>query len=141
MSRGWVPVVNGSMKKAGYLIFGLFALTLPCWFAQAQIQTGALSVAVEPSEAQETTAVTAVYGVTVDDYLPETRYSARDYLQPKVRGAVSRPAFDLPDAFYFIGGPVFLAILLRVLVIFLNGFEEKRKEEQNQVAAEHFNPE
>ena len=43
-----------------------------------------------------------------------------------------RPGFDLPDAFYFIGGPVFLLILLRVLVIFLNGFEEKRKEEENQ---------
>ena len=87
---------------------------------------------------QEKSAVTAVYGVTADDYLPE--HTVADYVQPKTRRAASRPSFDLPDAFYFIGGPIFLLILLRVLVIFLNGFEEKRKEEENQVASEHFNP-
>ncbi|MDF7807311.1 hypothetical protein P4E94_07675 [Pontiellaceae bacterium B12219] len=85
--------------------------------------------------------VTAVYGVTADDYLPTEKYSASDYIRPKVKRRVSRPVFDLPDAFYFIGGPIFLLILLRVLVIFINGFEEKRKEEENQVASEHFNPE
>jgi hypothetical protein len=63
------------------------------------------------------------------------------YVRPKIKKPTSRPEFDLPDAFYFVGGPVFILILLRVFVIFLNGFEEKRKEEENQVASEHFNPE
>ena len=53
----------------------------------------------------------------------------------------SHPAFDLPDAFYFIGGPIFLLLLLRVLVIFLNGFEEMRKDEQRAAASEKVNPE
>ncbi|WP_372795792.1 hypothetical protein [Pontiella sp.] len=89
-------------------------------------------------EKQEPSAVTRVYGLTAEDYLPDT--TPGDFLNPNVRRSASRPSFDLPDAFFFIGGPVFLLILLRVLVIFLNGFEEKRKEEENQAASEHFNP-
>lgn len=73
--------------------------------------------------------VMAVYGISADDYLP-TAESSRNRLRPQVRKAASRPSFDLPDAFYFIGGPIFLLLFLRVLVIFLNEFEEKRKEEQ-----------
>ena len=97
------------------------------------------TVAETAQSGDEQRSVTAVYGVTADDYLPD-RPSADEYLNPKVRRASSRPSFDLPDAFYFIGGPIFVLIFLRVLVIFLNGFEEKRKEEENQVASEHFNP-
>ena len=96
---------------------------------------------LDTAEEQEAPKVTAVYGVTAEDYLPSSQRAAGDYPRPRTRGVVSRPAFDLPDAFYFIGGPIFLAILLRVLVIFLNGFEERKKEEENQVASEHFNPE
>ena len=77
---------------------------------------------------KETARVTAVYGVGVDDYLP-LKEVARQHLRPNVRRNVSHPAFDLPDAFFFVGAPVFLLIFLRVLVIFLNGFEEKRQEE------------
>jgi len=97
-----------------------------------------LSTDPEPVAASQQ--VTAVYGVTADDYLP-VKEIARKHLRPNVRGAASRPSFDLPDAFYFIGGPIFLLILLRVLVIFLNGFEEKRKEEQRQAASQSTNPE
>jgi hypothetical protein len=84
--------------------------------------------------------VTAVYGISADDYLP-TVESAKKRLRPQVRSHASRPAFDLPDAFYFIGGPIFLLLFLRVLVIFLNGFEEKRKEEQRAIASETPEPE
>lgn len=98
---------------------------------------GALSIDAQPVEKES--AVTAVYGVTADDYLPAPESRAENKLNPKVRGG-GRQSFDLPDAFYFIGGPIFILILLRVLVIFLNGFEEKRKEEENQMASEQFNP-
>ncbi len=93
---------------------------------------------VESAEqpAKETPKVTAVYGVSAEDYLP-VKEDARRQLRPEVRKPVSRVAFDLPDAFYFIGGPILLLIFLRVLVIFLNGFEDNRKEEQRMAASEH----
>ena len=37
--------------------------------------------------------------------------------------------FDLPDLFYFIGVPIFLIILLRIVAIFIKLFEEERKRE------------
>ncbi len=77
--------------------------------------------------------VTAVYGISADDYLP-TVESTKSQLRPKVRRAASRPAFDLPDAFYFIGGPIFILLFLSILVVFINGFEEKRKEEMRVAA-------
>ncbi len=72
--------------------------------------------------------VTAVYGVSADDYLPSVE-SARNRLRPQVRSRASRPSFDLPDVFYVIGVPIFIFLFLRILVIFLNDFEEKRREE------------
>lgn len=97
-------------------------------------------LSTQPEEGQAGSRVTAVYGVTADDYLPVHK-TARQHLRPNVRRSSSHPAFDLPDAFYFIGGPIFLLLLLRVLVIFLNGFEEKRKEEERVAASESVNPE
>jgi len=79
--------------------------------------------------------VTAVYGVSADDYLPSVELAQRR-VRPKVRAPASRPSLDLPDAFYFIGGPVFLLLFLRVLVIFLNGFDEKRKEDMDTAPQE-----
>lgn len=94
-------------------------------------------LSTEPAvEEKKESTVTAVYGVTADDYLPSIEV-ARKHLRPNVRKSGSHPGFDLPDAFYFIGGPIFLLILLRVLVIFLTGFEEKRKEEQRAAASEN----
>lgn len=86
------------------------------------------------------TKVTSVYGISTEDYLPSME-EARKRLRPQMRDAASHPEFDLPDAFYFIGGPIFLLLFLRVLVIFLNGFEEKRKEELRAVAKEIVEPE
>jgi hypothetical protein len=93
-----------------------------------QPQTAMLDVSPTQPKPKEVARVTAVYGVGADDYLP-LKEVARQHLRPNVRRNVSRPAFDLPDAFFFIGAPVFILIFLRVLVIFLNGFEEKRQEE------------
>lgn len=130
------------MKRAVQIILCLLIPVLPGNVLAQEGETGdSLSVTALQEQQEQTKKVTAVYGVTADDYLPTPEYSADEYLRPKTRRAASRPSFDLPDAFYFIAGPVFLLILLRVLVIFLNGFEEKRKEEENEVASEHFNPE
>jgi hypothetical protein len=93
-----------------------------------QPQTAMLDVSPTQPKPKEVARVTAVYGVGADDYLP-LKEVARQHLRPNVRRNISRPAFDLPDAFFFIGAPVFILIFLRVLVIFLNGFEEKRQEE------------
>lgn len=75
--------------------------------------------------------VTSVYGISADDYLPAIE-TARRHLRPDVRGAYSHPAFDLPDAFYWVGGPIFIGLFLRVLVIFLKGYEEKEREEERE---------
>jgi hypothetical protein len=103
---------------------------------QDEPQTAMLDVSPTQSEPKEAARVTAVYGVGVDDYLP-LKQVARKHLRPNVRKHVSRPAFYLPDAFFFIGAPVFILIFLRVLVIFLNGFEEKRQEELRMIASEY----
>ena len=93
-----------------------------------------------PKDAEPRAEVTAVYGVTADDYLtPQEQPSYEELKKARKRRGSSRPIFDLPDVFYFIGGPIFLLILLRVLVIFIAGFEEKRKDEENHVASEHLN--
>ncbi len=84
--------------------------------------------------------VTAVYGVSVDDYLPSGG-SVQTRPRSQVRSSASRPSLDLPDAFYFIGGPIFLLLFMRVIVIFLNEFEQKRKEEQSVVTRESWDTE
>lgn len=110
------------------------ALSTPLGLSAQEESGGMLSV--EPTRKPEKTpTVTAVYGVSADDYLPSQEI-ARKQLRPGVRSRKTRPQFNLPDAFYFIGGPIFLFLFLRVLVIFLNGFEEKRKEELRTVARE-----
>ena len=99
-------------------------------------QTAMLDTTPTQPKARQSTRVTAVYGVGADDYLP-SKQVARQYLRPNVRRKVSNPSFNLPDAFFFIGAPVFILIFLRVLVIFLNGFEEKRQEELRMSAGKY----
>jgi hypothetical protein len=122
--------------NVGRIIFGIAvaALLMPC-AAHAQNDTGAAMLSMETTKpaVEKEPKVTAVYGLSADDYLPTTE-TARKHLRPRIRSRRSRPALDLPDAFYFIGGPIFIFLFLRVLVIFLNGFEEKRKEELRVVA-------
>lgn len=122
-----------------YLLFIVWAgLALGARAAETNV---APRLSLEPVAAKaDGSKVTSVYGISADDYLPSVE-SSRKRLRPQMRGAASHPAFDLPDAFYFIGGPIFLILFLRVLVIFLNGFEEKRKEELRAVAKEIVEPE
>lgn len=95
----------------------------------------------QPVAEEQAKKVTAVYGVTADDYLPASEHTPRVYIPPKIRKSTAPPVFDLPDAFYFIGGLIFLLILLSMLVNFINSFEEDRKSGKDKVANEHFNPE
>ena len=124
------------MKNKGYIFtVGVMVLFVSCYKAVAESNNMA-RFSMEPSVvARSQPKVTAVYGVSADDYLPSVA-AAKKILRPAVRSTSSRPSFDLPDAFYFIGGPIFLLLFLRVLVIFLNGFEEKRREEQRLAAAQ-----
>lgn len=122
--------------NAGRIIFGIaVAVLLVPYASSAQNDTGAALLSMEATKpaVEPEPKVTAVYGLSADDYLP-TAETARKHLRPKIRSRKSRPALDLPDAFYFIGGPIFIFLFLRILVIFLNGFEEKRKEELRVVA-------
>ncbi len=130
--------LKGEMKIFTYIILLISVIIIPLGGLAQQEDAGIKPVlSTEPAvEEKKESTVTAVYGVTADDYLP-TIEEARRHLRPNVRRSGSRPGFDLPDAFYFIGGPIFLLILLRVLIIFLNGFEEKRKEEQRATASEN----
>jgi hypothetical protein len=108
-----------------------------CTIADNQEVPGMLSTEPSKSQPVKKSNVTAVYGISADDYLPSARMEdARNELRPKVRTSRSRPALDLPDAFYYAGAPVFMLLFLRVLVIFFNMFEEMRKEEQRKIAAE-----
>ena len=128
---------DDGMKKIELLVVLVGLLVFPL---SGLGQDGGIQPMLDTSptnpQSEEVKSVTAVYGVGVDDYLPPKEV-ARQYLRPNVRSRKSRPAFDLPDAFFFIGGPVFLVIFIRILVIFLNGFEEKRREEQRMAASEH----
>jgi hypothetical protein len=121
--------------KWGRIYFGIAAMVLLTPYVScAQDEAGAAMLSIEAtSSPKQESRVTAVYGLSADDYLPGVE-SARQHLRPKVRSRKSRPTLDLPDAFYFIGGPIFIFLFLRVLVIFLNGFEEKRREELRTVA-------
>jgi hypothetical protein len=123
------------IKVVYILFFGLVVLLAPV-YTEAQESNSMARLSMEPTKAPVVEPkVTAVYGISTDDYLPALDKS-RKQLRPNVRPATSRPSFDMPDAFYFIGGPIFLLLFLRVLVIFLNGFEEKRREEQRRPNAE-----
>ena len=123
----------------------IFSLGITLVFAEAAWAQDAtmdsmLSTAPTASSNESARVVTAVYGISADDYMPTTE-SRRNQYKPKVRRSKSRPSFNLPDAFYFIGGPIFILLFLSVLVIFINDFEEKRKAEMRAIARETMDPE
>jgi hypothetical protein len=124
------------MKKAVFMFsIVVVALMLPRVASTQDVASNAMLSTAPTGSVTEEPRVTAVYGISADDYLP-TVESAKSQLRPKVRRSSSRPSFDLPDAFYFIGGPIFILLFLSILVVFLNGFEEKRKEEMRTAARE-----
>ena len=47
-----------------------------------------------------------------------------------------RVKFELPDLFYFIGAPIFLIILLRVIAVYIKLFEEEREREIRDISLE-----
>ncbi len=108
--------------------------------AQETNQEISLRVEMPRNEASSEPKVTAVYGISADDYLLTTA-EIKKLARPSVRSDPSRPSFDFPDAFYFIGGPIFALLFIRVLVIFLNEFEEKRREELRKARPDVPNPE
>ena len=118
------------------LVLGLFVFCGASFsVAQGTNHVDFLSANPETRTIVATPKVTSVYGVSADDYLPSIT-TLKKQARPNVRRAASHPAFYLPEAFYFIGGPIFLILFLRVLVNFLNGFEEKRREEQRRAVLE-----
>ncbi len=122
------------MRLNGIFLGIAVALALMPCVSVAQDEMAMLSMDA-PAKPKEEPRVTAVYGVSADDYLPNIE-SARKRLRPKVRSSASRASLDLPDAFYFIGAPIFFFLFLRVIVIFLNGFEERRREEMGTMVRE-----
>jgi len=130
------------MGRLGYIFaVGLFVLCGAVFAAAQETNQGTrLLIETSPNDLEPQPEVISVYGISADDYLPSIE-TLKKQARPKVRSSVSHPSFDLPDAFYFIGGPVFILIFLRVLVIFLNGFEEKRREEQRKAKLDVPNPE
>jgi hypothetical protein len=126
----------GVMKNKGYILIVFSILLLLPVYTVAIESNSMARLSTKPSSAPiSAPKVTSVYGISADDYLPSIE-TVKKSLRPNVRRAVSKPSFDLPDAFYFIGGPIFLLLFLRVMVIFLNGFEENRREEQRLAAAQ-----
>lgn len=129
------------MKRQLFIIFLAIVLIFAraAW-AQDVMKDSMLSTAPTAPSNESPRVVTAVYGISADDYMPTTE-SRRNQYKPKIRRSKSRPSFNLPDAFYFIGGPIFILSFLSVLVIFINDFEEKRKAEMRAAARETMDPE
>ena len=107
-------------------------LLLICLSSQGSLATNITSV--PPSS--ETV---AVYGLDSADYLTSIE-TVKTTQQLKKKYSRRRAFFQLPDSFYFIGAPVFLIILLRIIAIFIRLFEEKRKDEIKEEAVKIMEP-
>ena len=81
----------------------------------------------------------AVYGLDSADYLTSLE-TVQSNKNSKKKYARHRVSFHLPDSFYFIGAPIFLIILLRIIAIFIRLFEEERKEEIKEEAIKIMEP-
>lgn len=68
-----------------------------------------------------------MYGIETDDYLPSQEKDISSTIRMNSYKS-KRNNFNLPEAFYYIGAPVFLLILLRVIAIFIKIFEDERKD-------------
>ena len=102
-------------------IFIASFLMLICFASQGSLATNMTSDA--PSYES-----VAVYGLDSADYLTSLN-TVQKTQQSKKKYIRRRAFFQLPDSFYFIGAPIFLIILLRIIAIFIRLFEEERKEE------------
>ena len=96
------------------------------------------SLATNMTEAPASESV-AVYGLDSADYLASLEM-VQITKQSKKKYNRRQKFFQLPDSFYFIGAPVFLIILLRIIAIFIRLFEEERKEEIKEEAIKIMEP-
>lgn len=119
------------MKKVRSILITGF-LILICLSSQGSLATN-MTLASPSSQ------TVAVYGLDSVDYLTSletvqtTQKSGKKYTRHRV-------SFQLPDSFYFIGAPIFLIIFLRIIAMFINLFEEERKEEIKEEALKIMEP-
>lgn len=89
----------------------------------------AQEVPAKPTEAEKPASkVVSVYGIEADDYLTHSKkvetvtFKAKKYPRQRV-------GWNVPDVFYYVGGPIFFLLLIRVIAHFITSLEEERKEE------------
>lgn len=63
------------------------------------------------------------------NYLPSNDQLKKTKIVSKVNNQSQKVSFNLPDAFYFIGAPIFLFILLRLVATFIRLFEDERRKD------------
>ena len=63
------------------------------------------------------------------NFLPSGDKIQETEIISKVNNHKQRVSFNLPDAFYFIGAPIFLFILLRLVATFIQLFEDERNKD------------
>ena len=63
------------------------------------------------------------------NFLPSGDKIQKTEILSKINNHKQRVSFNLPDAFYFIGAPIFLFILLRLVATFIQLFEDERNKE------------
>lgn len=63
------------------------------------------------------------------NFLPSGDKIQKTKIVSKINNHKQRVSFNLPDAFYFIGAPVFLFFLLRLVATFIQLFEDERNKD------------
>jgi len=63
------------------------------------------------------------------NYLPSNDKLKKTTIVSNVEKQGQKVSFNLPDAFYFIGAPIFLFILLRLVATFIGLFEDERRKD------------
>ena len=63
------------------------------------------------------------------NYLPSNDKLKKTTIVSNVEKQSQKVSFNLPDAFYFIGAPIFLFILLRLVATFIGLFEDERRKD------------
>ena len=119
------------MRVERFIFIASF-LMLICFSSKGSLATNMTS------EAPASESV-AVYGLDSADYLASVEM-VQITKQSKKKYNRRQKFFQLPDSFYFIGAPVFLIILLRIIAIFIRLFEEERKEEIKEAATKIMEP-
>ena len=89
---------------------------------------------IEISDNTEQSDIINVYS-SEGNFLPQTKNLDKTKFLKK-SNVFKRVKFELPDLFYFIGAPIFLIILLRVIAVYIKLFEEEREREIRDISLE-----